>query len=891
MKFERLELENYRCFEDEVVEFTGGINSICGVNGSGKTTLLEGCFFALYGSDALRHDDVNLDDIPTNGESYTRVMLEFTESGTEYTLVRELKERGERITQTTCELSGGGMDVSGATDVDAEVKKMIKMDSEAFLNCAYIKQGEIYSLIESDGEERRNMIDNLLRLGDLKEYEDRASDIRVGVKRVRKKKRNLLEDRKQSLQELNEENIDDKINAINSEISELKEEIGVLEEELDTKRDECDDIADELESVNDVENEIVDIEESVAELNSEIEAIEEEIDALENSVEEKNELQNELAESIKETVNNEECIQTTQIDRESINTIRDSVISDINDVESDVDRISEQISQKEERVEEITTEINDNEDEIKLNEDKKEERKAEIEDIRSKIQSKKDEKQEVIDRKEELERKKNEMEFDVDSIDDTKEKLEQRREALSDEKSEVKGKKAALESDLTRMNELLGEGKCPECGQEVTEDTHEEKIEALKDKISEKEDERKEIEDELSDVEDEINEAEEFNEVINSIDDRQSEIDRLSNEIEIQTERIDEKENEVDVIRDEIDTIDEKIKSLKNEKESKEEKIDELQEKREAKKSRVDGLAESLDNVEDVLEKVEEISSVKQEIKSKKKEIEYKKETKNQKESIVDEKEANIDEKKSKIQDVDVDDLETKREEYEERIDAINIEIDDIKKELENKQEQKGKLMNKSEEIDRLEDEVSDIEVKLGVLNTVYNDMDDVEKMYDKLRSSIRRENIATLERLLNEIFELLYQNESYSHIELDDNYKSKVIEKSSAELDTDKLSGGESALFNISLRCAIYELLINSSDADVLMPPLVFDEPTIHLDKGHVNKISEIVNRMINIGVEQVIVVSHSEEIIDGTDNKIMVEQKDSENRSVADSQSNVYI
>ncbi|MDY6765256.1 MAG: AAA family ATPase, partial [Halobacteria archaeon] len=67
MKFESLDLTNFRCYEDAHLDFTPGVTVIQGRNGSGKTSLLEACFTALYGSRALGTDEV-LADLITNGK-------------------------------------------------------------------------------------------------------------------------------------------------------------------------------------------------------------------------------------------------------------------------------------------------------------------------------------------------------------------------------------------------------------------------------------------------------------------------------------------------------------------------------------------------------------------------------------------------------------------------------------------------------------------------------------------------------------------------------------------------------------------------------------------------------------------------------------------------------
>jgi exonuclease SbcC len=74
-------------------------------------------------------------------------------------------------------------------------------------------------------------------------------------------------------------------------------------------------------------------------------------------------------------------------------------------------------------------------------------------------------------------------------------------------------------------------------------------------------------------------------------------------------------------------------------------------------------------------------------------------------------------------------------------------------------------------------------------------------------------------------------------------------------------------------------------------MPPLILDEPTAHLDAGHIERIDGVVSRMREIGVEQTIVVSHTDELIDAADHRIEVTQRAATNRSEAHAESDLLV
>mgnify|MGYP000280019491 FL=1 len=76
MKFEQLQLLNFKPYKEIQVDFKEGVTVIYGPNGSGKSTLLDACFFALYGKISSRS---RLEEIITKGEKKAQVSLIFSQ--------------------------------------------------------------------------------------------------------------------------------------------------------------------------------------------------------------------------------------------------------------------------------------------------------------------------------------------------------------------------------------------------------------------------------------------------------------------------------------------------------------------------------------------------------------------------------------------------------------------------------------------------------------------------------------------------------------------------------------------------------------------------------------------------------------------------------------------
>ena len=67
-------------------------------------------------------------------------------------------------------------------------------------------------------------------------------------------------------------------------------------------------------------------------------------------------------------------------------------------------------------------------------------------------------------------------------------------------------------------------------------------------------------------------------------------------------------------------------------------------------------------------------------------------------------------------------------------------------------------------------------------------------------------------------------------------------------------------------------------------MPPLILDEPTVFLDSGHVSQLVELVRAMRDYGVEQILVVSHDDELVGAADDLVTVSKDPTTNRSTVE-------
>jgi exonuclease SbcC len=229
-----------------------------------------------------------------------------------------------------------------------------------------------------------------------------------------------------------------------------------------------------------------------------------------------------------------------------------------------------------------------------------------------------------------------------------------------------------------------------------------------------------------------------------------------------------------------------------------------------------------------------------------------------------------------KLEGNSLEDLQLKRAQFEEAQANITEKIGLMTATKDSFLKKIGMVENNFKRLTELKNELKDIENKLLYLEAIYSNSEELENIYMLVRADMRAKNIDALSALLNEMFSFMYANNAYSHIELDSEYNLTVYRKDGTPLEPKLLSGGERAIFNLILRCAIYRLLslgFGGDRADGL-PPMILDEPTVFLDRGHIRQLLQLIDMMRNIGVGQIIVVSHDESLIDSADHIFQVEK-----------------
>jgi len=886
VRFDRVRLSNFKCYGDADLTLNPGVTVIHGLNGSGKSSLLEACFFALYGARAL---DTTLDDVVTIGADDTEVELWFTHGGEEYHVERRVRATGERATTASCVLEAPGATIEGARDVRAYVTDLLRMDAEAFVNCAYVRQGEVNKLINATPDERQDMLDSLLQLGKLEDYRERASKARRGVGRVRDDKRGALAQVDEQITEKEDADPHERLNDLESDLAEVEAEI----DNLDTQHEKAVETRDEARTVL----------EEYEEKREELAALESDIEGLRTSISETEREREDLSERIDDLESERESAR-----EDAAELLADTALDATDPSELDLAAVAERVDHLDEEDDELqaairteSVEKNKHDERATTLRDRADEREREAEqkreeagDLESEVESTReslaDRREKLADLNEGIERLQEEFEDLAGAFEDAvafgeaepladeaASDLEAASERVTQLETEVEAKREAI-----REAEALREaGKCPECGQDVEGAPH----------VATIEEEREEV----ADLESDLAAARDRRE---ACADRADRADRL---VEIQTEvatrrdnranveqLVEEKESALETTVEEVEQLRADAADLESEAEQDREAAADHDEEAEACTERIAEHNQARADLAEHVERLERVESLLDRIDDAESEIERIREKRDQLAQLNDERRETLADKREQRDalesEFDESRVETAREERdraETYIEQVEPKLESLRDRRDSLQAEIGGVEAEIEELESLRERRERLAATVDRLDSLYDEAETLQEMYGDLRSQLRQRNVESLEAMLNETFELVYQNNSYARIELSGEYELTVSQKDGERLDPEQLSGGERALFNLSLRCAIYRLLAEGIDGTAPMPPLILDEPTVFLDSGHVSRLVELVEAMYDHGVEQILVVSHDEELVAAADDVVRVEKDAQTNRS----------
>jgi exonuclease SbcC len=876
MRFTRVSLRNFKCYEDADVDLEPGVTVIHGLNGSGKSSLLEACFFALYGAGAL---DRTLDEIVTIGAEEAEIDLWFAHAGNDYHVHRRIRYTSDNPTTADCVLETPDGSIEGVQDVGDFVADLLRMDEEAFVNCAYVRQGEVNKLINASPATRQDMLDDLLQLGKLEEYRERAGDARLGVEDVRGTVEGKLEQLDEQIEATEAEDPHETLAERKSELADVTAEIENFEEQRENARETLADAEDVLETYEEKREELEDVTETIADVREDIAETESEREDLADEAsdhrERAAELDDEAIDLLAETDLEEADPDAVEERRETLEANLEAAREEAADVAPEVSKLRTEANNAEKRADELAERA----DSLREEADRLEEEEAEEAE---------DAKAEAVERIEELDE---EMEAARAEFEDApvefgqaesmKESLEADLADLRERREAVSGDLQSAEDRVEEAERLLDEGKCPECGQPVDGSPHVESVEEYRERVADLEAELETVDADVADIQERIERAETLIETERTVADLEQNRDLAVEKRDDADAQADEAREAAEAKREEAYELEEAAEEARETATEKHDLADEKQERLadlNAEQTEISEAIETLDDLLDVLDRRADHREEAERIAEKRADLADRNDERRERLSDLRERKRTLEDDYDEDR---IEQAEADKERAEDYLEQVEPKLEALYERRDTVQGQIGAAENAVEQLEALREQREAVAAQLAELEDVHGEVSELESMYGDLRAELRQQNVTKLERLLNETFDLVYQNDSYARIELSGKYELTVYQKDGEVLDPDQLSGGERALFNLSLRCAIYRLLAEGIEGDAPMPPLILDEPTVFLDSGHVGQLVELVESMCRMGVEQIVVVSHDAELVDAADDVIRVEKDATSNRS----------
>ena len=888
MFIRELTVENIQSYGRETVDLGDGETLIYGKNGAGKSTIFRTVFGALFPQSGKYEigSGFNLADFVRRDEDQGRIELTFEAGGQEYTVEWVIDADGSTA---SCELRSEALTdpVSGVRGVERIVSRdLLGMDASSFVSSVYVQQGDIARLVHADEDTRTEILDGLLGLRRVDELIDRAVKARREAKDERDEAENRLAEARDRLDDLPE------TDALRAEIADLTEEIDETADEIDGHRDDIDEIDDrlgewreQLEAVAELRAAREEATDELAETRAEYEAHGEDLEKAKERREAAEEERDAAADRIAEL---DDAVDTYDLSSvEAADAALESIESELGDEQERAAAVEVDLQNARDEVERLKAEQNAQESEVTAAERECERLEAELADGR-----------EDSERLEsELAAAESAAEAAADGVrtragglsvpEDAAleslrdEEIPEARDGLADEREALGNEIGRLQTKEEQLSDLGDDGVCPVCGAEhgdgrtadgrsverALSDTRSD-IEALREKRERIGERRAGLATLREDVTDALSKREAVEELEGESAVVEQEIEQSEGDLEEQEEAVEAAEAELEAIQEELVDAREQVDGLEDDLEGIEGRIAELEAVREP--------------VADARETYERIDDLAGEIERFEREIEHARKMRRKLLEDIDGVEDEIDEIDDELADSDVEALESKVEEYEGYRETAVEEKAAAEAEREALVQERADRRASLGTVERQEERVETLTGRREWGDAVVADINDVIAGYEEVKAQLREENVDLLNAYTNEVFNDLYQNQSYAGVHIDQEYTISLVTGDGARVKPEVTSGGESTVVNLALRAGVYRLVAkrDGSGGDRL-PPFILDEPTSFLDDDHVDELHSVIQAISEWNVPQILVVSHNDRLIQNADAALRVEKDPVEDAS----------
>jgi len=881
MLLRELTIENIQSYTHETIDFEGGETLIFGNNGAGKSTIFRSIFGALFPQQG-KHEigsEFKLADFVRRDADQGRIELTFEAGGEDYTVEWVIDSDGST---GSCELRSDALSdtVAGVRAVEGIISEdLLGMDASSFISSVYVQQGDIARLVHADQGDRTEILDSLLGLSQVDELIERAVKARRAAKDIRDEADNRLAEARDSLDELPDpetleasiDDLSDEIEAKTQDIEDHEADIEEIDEKLETWREQ-------LETVDDLRTEreelTTELEETRGEFNSHGEDRDEAKEAKETAREQLAKARTrveELTEAVEEyDLSSADAATAAQDELDAELTSQQetsaTLSAKLENAQSEVDRLSDEVTDQKSSLDDARQEH----DQLESNLTAKREAKAQLDDDIESANADAETAVETV--REHATDLPVPSEAPLESLRDTD--IPDARDNLANQREDLQNKTGRLQTKAEQLADLDDTGTCPVCGADH-EDGHtadgqtvDERLATTESDIDELHDERDQLQKQREaldglreDVTEAIAKQDAVEELENERADIEDDIQRLSEEIKEQEATVAELETELESLNDDLDSAQARVESLTTELESVQAEITEL----ETVKEDVDEACETYGTIDDLTTEIEQHDTT----------IEHAREMQRTLQDDIDDLETEIEDIDAELEDVAVDELESNIEEYEGYREAAVDAKQAAEAERESLRDDRADRKAQLDTVEHQQARVDTLTEQKAWGQTVVDDINEIISAYEEVKVQLREENVELLNAYTNEVFNDLYQNQSYAGVHIDDNYRISLVASDGAHMKPEVTSGGESTVVNLALRAGVYRLVTKrDSSGGERLPPFILDEPTSFLDDAHIDELHSVIQAISQWNVPQILVVSHNDRLIENADATLHVEK-----------------
>ncbi len=218
----KLEIQNFLSYRDNTILDFQGIHlaSITGANGSGKSSILDAITWSLFGRSRSKSDDDVVNRQASNKGEGAEVIFSFELDSTAYRIIRRKKARKAMFLEfqvATPDDNWKSLSESSLRQTQVVIESLLKMNFETFTNSSFLLQGKADEFTVRTPNKRKEILAELLGVNEW----DRYKEIANGHRRDEESALMLIESR---------------INDIGQELAERPEREATLKSALETSK-------------------------------------------------------------------------------------------------------------------------------------------------------------------------------------------------------------------------------------------------------------------------------------------------------------------------------------------------------------------------------------------------------------------------------------------------------------------------------------------------------------------------------------------------------------------------------------------------------------------------------------------------------------------------------